>query len=268
MPAPVRSTRRAPAPASARFHAAAGRSRPVAWLMGAIGGAFALALAFILVGGAPPVDTLPDQVAELEARAHRLEDDGRREEAVGVFRDLQKATEGREDFRTRATDWRAAVKRLEAEIVDVRKADALFAEFKKEAAGAVPATARAIWEKGTRLRDAYATSKRPWLAELDALLKGLPVRPAPPTPPSVDVHVQARAWSTAARILRDYLKLDVDPSDRQKAENLLRAVEQKAREEAASLTKRGLSSEDLRKHLPRFLGTSSEETLRKAVDAK
>jgi hypothetical protein len=269
MPAPVRSTRRAPAPASARFHAAR-RSSAVSWLLGGIGGAFALGLAFVLVGGSPPIDTFPDRVAELEAKAHRLEDDGRREEAIRAFQELQELVGGRETYRTRAMDWRAAVKRLQAEAVDIRKADALFAAFAKEVDGATPSTARALLERGERLRADYAQSKRPWLATLDALLdnlRGLLPKPKP-TPPSVEVQVEARAWSTAARILRDYLKLDVEPTDRRKAENTLRSVEQKAREEAVPLVKRGLPPDALRAQLPRFLGTAAEEMLRKAVDGK
>lgn len=281
MPAPARSTRRAPAAASARFHAASvRRSNAVAWLLGGIGGAFALALAYILVGGSPPVDTLPDQVAELEAKIHQREADGLRAEAIQGLHELLRIAGGRETYRTRAMEWRGSIKRLEGEMADLRKADAAFAAFEKEAAAPTRDTARDLWQKGTHLREAYAGFKRPWLPTLEAILKALERLMAPSGPKSwietrqtiTDAcRLEARGeaqWGEAVRRWAAYLKEKLGESDRQGAEGARRLVEQRAREEAVSLGNRNLPADDLRKHLPRFQGTAAEALLQKALGGK
>lgn len=268
-----------PGRASRRFHAAP-RSRPVALLVGGIGAAFALVLAVVLLGGAPPVDVLPEIVAELEAKARKAEAEGRLEEAVGHVEALIQAVAGRDAYRTAVVEWRARLRTLKEEIVLVRRADEAFAAFKKECAAATAANARTLWDRGQQLRRGYGESKRPWLAELDVLLRGLEEKMKSTAPPSwqeqrrkiLDGHRLEQKgeaqWGAALKAWDAYLALKIEDVDRRGAEGDKKLIELRARGEAVSLLGKNPSVEELRKQRTRFDGTQAVAELDKAIGAK
>ncbi len=252
---------------SRRFHAAP-RSKPVAWLIGGIGGCFAIALTFVLLGGAPPVDTLPEAVAAIEAKARLAEDAGRLEEAIAHFQELLRITLGREDFRVSAIEWRRVIKDLQAEIVRLKRVDDAFAALEKRAASDAPGDLRALWEEVQRFEIETARLKRPWASRLTRLSAELRSR-LPKPPPSwmemrqsivgecrLDRRGEA-LWGLAIRRWKEYLKLNLDVQDVRGAEDAMRAVELRAREEVASLRGRRVSTDELRQQRPRFEGTAA-----------
>ena len=274
---PSISVRRASA-ASRRFQAAP-RSKPVAWLVGGIGGCFALALAFVLLGGSPPIDTVPDAVAALEAKARQAEDAGRLEEAIALFQQLLKLVEGREDYRISSIEWRRVIKDLQAEAVDMKTLDAEFAALEREAKACKPEEVRAVWEKVKRFQVRVERLKRPWsprLVQVEAELRDRLPKP----PPSwaewgkkvvEECKLERRGeaqWGLALRRWDEYLALKLDAGDLRGGEGARRNVEQRAREEVASLKGRKTSIDDLRRQRPRFEGTAALAELDRAIDGR
>lgn len=263
---------------SRRFHAAP-RSRPVTWLIGGIGGCFALALAFVLLGGSPPVDTLPETVAALEAKARKAESDGRLDEAILQFNELIRMTERREDYRIPAIEWRRVIKDLQAEIAGLREVDAEFAALEQEGKACGSGEARAVWEKLQRFRVKVERLKRPWKKDLDALVERVAAK-IPRPPPSWQVRSReiaeefglekrgAAVWGGAVRAWQAYLKLELGAADRLGAEAAMRAVELRAREEVASMKGRKVSFDELRKQRPRFEGTQVVADLDRAIEGR
>jgi len=110
-------------------------------LVGGIGACFAIVIAFILLGGSPVEETLPDRIAELEAKAARLASEEKLEEAVKVYEELLSIASG-DRWKVKIPEWRLAIKELKAESVLLREARAKLSAWEKAVDAATASTAR------------------------------------------------------------------------------------------------------------------------------
>jgi hypothetical protein len=270
-----RVTRRSTPTASQRFHSAP-RSRPVLLLIGGIGACFALVIAFILLGGSAVDDTLPDRIVELESKAHKLSSEDKREEAIKAYEQLVGIAVG-DRWRVKVLEAKAAIKELKAESVLVREVTAKLTTWAKAVETATPATARPLWEEGCRLRDAYP---RLWTHGplLDRLLAMVP--PPEPTPAELrekiikEYELERRGharWGGALRAWKEYLQKPRSPGDQRVAEDSIKTLEQKGREEVRTLAGKATTPEAreaLKLHRLRFEGTAAAQELEKAIQGK
>ena len=258
--------------ASQRFHASS-RSRPVFALIGGIGVCFAAVIGFVLLGGSPAVDDLPERIAQLEEKAARLASEEKLEESIKVYEELLSIAVG-DRWKVKILEWRAAIKEHKAHSVRLQEAKGRIAAWEKAAAAATPANARSLWEEGCRLREAY-----PRLWKHDAILNKLP--PHPEGPPGwqkmnrkiIETHkLEKRGeahWSRALKDWKEYQAIDKLPAaDRDGAEGCVKTLELKARDEVRTLVNKAATPEDreaLKLHRPRFDGTGAAAELEKAI---
>jgi hypothetical protein len=272
-----RVTRRSTPTASQRFHAAP-RSRPVLLLIAGIGACFALVIAFILLGGTPDEGSLDERINQAESKAAKLVSEEKLEEAIKVYEELIGVAAG-ERWRVKVLEWRAAIKELKADILLFREARAKLSAWEKAVDAATKDTARPLLEEGHRLKQAY-----PRLWKHDALLARLLALIPKPEPPPGEVRARIiqefeletrgkASWGAALRAWKDWLdKMPRAFEDRRIAEDTMRTIEQKAREEVRTLTGKATTSEAreaLKLHRLRFEGTAAAAAdLEKAIQGK
>ncbi|HEX7899238.1 MAG TPA: hypothetical protein VF950_15840 [Planctomycetota bacterium] len=269
-----RVTRRAPT-ASQRFHGSP-RSRPIFALIGGIGVCFAVVIGFVLLGGSPDVDALPDRIAQLEEKAARLSSEDKPEEAIKVYEELLSIAAG-DRWRVKILEWKGAIKELKVLIAALREAKARMSAWEKAVDAATAATARPLLEEGQRLKLAYP---RLWkhdahLARLNALLpKPEPTVAETRARISRECELETRGkarWGAALREWKAWLEKPRSDADRGTADDTMKSIEQKAREEVRTLTGRAATPEAreaLKLHRLRFEGTAAAAELEKAITAR
>lgn len=261
-------TRRA-GPTASQRHLSAPRSRPVVWLIGGIAAAFGLLMAFILLGNPSTDDGLVERVDALEREAARLEE-AQPEAAVQRYETLLSIAAG-ERWRVKHIEWRGRIKALKAEIALLREGKAKLAAWEKAAEGATLRTARPLLEEGQRLKESL---KRLW--SHDALLSRLSEIQPPQIPTASETREKINAefelerkgrarWGPALKAWKDYLGLSIPENDRAAAQDAMKTIELRAREEVDSLIRRAGAPEDLKAQRLRFEGTKAAVELEKAI---
>jgi hypothetical protein len=259
-------------PTASQRHLHAPRSRPVFWLIGGIGAAFAVVMAFILLGGPSTDDGLVERVEALESEAARLEED-RPEAAIKRYETLLSIAGG-DRWRVKQTDWRARIKDLKAQIALIKDGQAKLAAWAKAVEAATVQTARPLLEEGHRLKEQW---KRLWshdalLGRLDEL-KPTRIPTASETREKIaaefDLGKKGKArWGPALKAWKEYQALPtISESDRAAVPDAMNTIELRAREEVGALIKRAAAPEDLKAQRLRFEGTKAAVELEKAIQA-
>jgi pSer/pThr/pTyr-binding forkhead associated (FHA) protein len=293
-----KTTGRAPtarATATQKFHADAKRkkSNPVAILIGIIGAIFLVVVGFILFSSSGDQDAiLQHDIQKLLNRAVELENANQLDPAIAEYQKMLTLVGGSDKWKTRAAEWRTRIKELETAKGDLASAQGKFQQFKDRFAKLNDTEAEPFEKELKDFKAQVGGSQLPFLPELEDLI--LKVGKMIDTKRATDRRSDFQAkrqeindkfklgnrkevpWSDAIRAWKEYIDSKVTDDNKNKAENEIRQINQRAREELDSIRKRAEKMveennktgalDELKKHRGRFELTESAGQLQKLVE--
>jgi hypothetical protein len=293
-----KTTHRAPtsrASATQKFHADARRkkSNPVKILIVGIGVVFLGIVGFILFSGSgDPEELLKYNVEQTLKKAVKAEEDGNLDGSIAEYKKLLEWVGTSDKWKTLAAEWRGRIKEIEGYKDQLGTAETDFKKYKERFEKLTDAEAKEFEKELKAFRDRVKDSKITFLKELNELVErvGKQIDTAKAIDKRMDFQAKRQEigdkfklgdrrgvhWSNAIRAWKEYIDQKVTDDNKNKAENEIRQLNQRAREEIDTIGKKAARDveegkkaqavDELKSHRGRFELTESAGALQKLIE--
>ncbi len=282
------------ASATQKFHAEGRKKKtsPVAIIIGVIGAGFLAAVVLILFSGSgDQTEILKHEVTTLQDKAVQLENENNIDGAIGEYQKILGLIGGSDKWKTKAAEIRTIVNELNARKGEVAATTDQFRKYQDRFKTINDADAKDFEKELKDFKNRVKDSQLPFLPELDELILkvGKQLDTAAAIGKRLDFQSKRQEitekfklgdrkdvhWSDAIRAWNDYIGKVTD-DNKNKAENEIRQIHLRAREEFDSIRKRAAlkieegnkagAIEELKSHRGRFELTESATALQKLIE--
>jgi hypothetical protein len=283
------------ASATQKFHAEGRKKKgnPVAIIIGLIGAVFLVVVGLILFSGSgDQTEIIKHEIEKLQQSAVTKENVNNFDGAIADYEKILGMIGGSDKWKTKAIEIKGIVKDLQNRKGEVAAAGDQFKKYQERFKTLPEAEAKDFEKELKDFKSRVKDSQLPFLPELDELLLkvGKVLDTAAAINKRMDFQAKRQAindqfklgnkrdvhWSDAIRAWKSYIDQKVTDDNKNKAENEVRQINQRAREELDSIRKRAEKMaeennrpgalDELKKHRGRFELTDSAGQLQKLVE--